>query len=698
MKKKKDKEILEQKLTNSLISFKNQPNIFIEPKLSISREFNDDDNLLEKVIKEPESYIIIAQPQFGLTCLSHYMRLQAYKNESFWIYLDANHQKARNVKSEIEEQLKSFDKIISEVKCIILDSWDSSIVDHQNILKILDSDYENLPIIIMSSYSGFSYTSNFNFSKLKHTFSRLHLQALQREKIRNFVIEYNKIKNIAGEDEIVSKIVKDLEALNIHRTPLNCFTLLKVFEKDFNESLINRTKMIKAVLFILFTDIESFSYLTKKPDVDDVEYILGAFCKTLIENRTTKFDAVQFIKELEKTAEEKMLKVDINTIVNILESNNILLRFHNNEFEFKHTYWIYYFAGTFMSKDIKFMNFVLKDRYYVNFPEIIEFYTGVDGQRENAVQVLMNDTSELISIVNSKIGITEEFNPFEGIVWDPSEENINEIRKEISEIVQNSNLPSNIKDHHADTMYNSEAPYNQSIDKFLSDYSVLSLIQNIKASSRALRNSNYIKPELKLEMLSAILLGWEQLSRVIFWLSPALADIGQVSFDGFGLILGEEFTGSPMEKLKKIYLANPSNVVNYLKDDISSNKIGPVFYYKLNNNSSILQRHFISLFLIKERPDGWYKEMFEYINLLHINSFYIGNLFSALTGEMKNGYLSETEKGNIKNLMSIVNVKFDSAPKAKKKTISSSEVVNKKNELPIDKIYAPKRTYKFKKK
>ena len=34
------------------------------------------------------------------------------------------------------------------------------------------------------------------------------------------------------------------------------------------------------------------------------------------------------------------------TILNILESNNILLRFNDN-LEFKHSYWIYYFAATY---------------------------------------------------------------------------------------------------------------------------------------------------------------------------------------------------------------------------------------------------------------------------------------------------------------------------------------------------------------
>lgn len=692
----KNMEILELKLRNALESFKNQPEIFVEPKISKSREFNNEENMLYEIIKEPQSTIITAQPQFGLSSLAHYLRKEAYKLNSFWIYLDANQIKARSVAKEIDEQLHVFDKNNNEINCIIVDSWNESFTDHQNIVKFIDSKYENIPIIILTSYIGFAYKQNFSFSKLKHNFITLHLQALQRDKIRELVSNYNKIKNIANEDEIVSKVVNDLEALNIHRTPLNCFTLLKVFEKNFNESMINRTKMIKAVLFILFTDIESFIYSSKKPDVDDVEYLLGDFCKTLIQKHTTKFMLTELKASMKRCAENKLISVDIETIINILLSNNILLSFYENELEFKHCYWIYYFAGTYMAKDDEFRDYILRDRNYVNYPEIIEFYTGWDGQREYAVQTLLKETTELTNIVNSRIGISEEFNPFNEIIWNPSAEAIEEIRKEISLKVKNSNLPSNIKDQHADATYNSEAPYDQSINNFLQEYSVVSLLQSIRASSRALRNSNYINPELKFEMLQAIVDGWEQFSRVIFWLSPALAEIGHVSYDGLGLILSKEFKGTFSEKLKNIYLANPLNVVNILKDDISSNKIGPVFYKNLGNNTSVLQKHFISLFLIKERPDGWYEHIFDYMNLLHVNSYYIKDLYDTATNAIKDGFLSNLELNNLKNLQLILNAKLAYAPKRKIKAIPKNMILNTKNELPIDKILASSKTDTFK--
>jgi len=687
VKEEKNLEVLEEKLTNSLSFFKNQPNIWIKRKISETRRFNDEENLLDELIINPKSAFILADPQFGLTSLSHYMRLEAYRNQEFWIYLDAEHVKSRNIIKLIEEQCSIFDKDKTDIKCIILDSWKNSIVDHCNSLKIISDNFSNTPIFVMSRYTDFVQNSGLDFSQLETDFIVLHLQAFEQNDVRNFVSKYNEISHIADEDKLVSKVVKDLKDINIHRTPLNCFTVLKALEQNFNENLINRTKLIKTVLLYLFTDTDSFTYSNIKPDMDDVEIVIGKYCATLIESRSSSFQIIDFKNKLNQYAKDEYLSINIDLTIEILLENHILLRFNDN-FEFKHCYWIYYFAATYMLRSEKFKKFILKRENYVNYPEIIEFYTGIDGRREEAVKILTEDTKDLVTLVNDKIGIIEEFNPYQNISWQPSEDSIEEIRKEISDKVNLSDLPPAIKDKHSDKSYNSEAPYNQAINNFFNDYSVLCLLQSIKASSRALRNSKSIDSKLKFEMFTTIIKGWEQISKVIFWVSPILAIKGKVKYDGWSLLLDETLTGSFNDKLKRVYLSIPQNVVDFLKDDISSKKIGLLFYEILENDYPELHRHFISLFLIKEKPIGWYKVLFKYINILHRHSYYLGDIDNTLAEEIKNGFITKDEKTNLKRLRSIVIAKHKHAPKHEKKIVPHNMAISEKNILPIDKILA----------
>lgn len=681
---------LERALKGALSAYRGQPEVFIEPTVTKDRDSKDDTNLLPELIANPQSALILAQPQFGQTCLCHYMRLEAYKQGAKWAYVDTKHTKTRKVLDAIQEELESFGVTGEMPDCILVDSWDGSVIDHTNMLKCLDSEFEETPIIVMIDYTEPTFGGDFAFSRLKHEFTMMHLQPLRRTRVRELVTKYGDAKNLPDNDAVVTKVVMELAALNVHRTPLNCLTLLRVFERDQNEDIVNLTRLIKTVLFILFTDAESFTYAGSKPDVDDCEYILGRFCKSLIEGATRTFTRQELLVSLRNYCDEKLISLDVAVVVDILESNNILLRF-GDDLEFKHTYWIFYFAATYMLHDTEFAEQILSNRRYVNFPEIIEFYTGCDGRRSDAVKTLVADTEELVIKVNGNIGIPEEFNPYETIVWNPSDEAVESMRAEVSKKVEESNLPTEIRDRYADQGCDFTAPYDQSIRQFLHEYSVISLMQTMKAASRALRNSKYVDPELKRAMLKCVVRGWATMARVVFVLAPTLASRGHAAYDGFALILGEGFDGSYQKRLRDILLWGPFNIVRYLKDDLSSGKIGPLVAALLAEHINDVQKHFLAHFLIRERPEGWYQTVFEYMNLLHRNSFYLWDLSGAVNSELKLGFATDVEKRQLKLLAEVVVAKHVEGPRKRssdQKTLSRGQAISTRNRLPIDKIRA----------
>lgn len=424
--------------------------------------------------------------------------------------------------------------------------------------------------------------------------------------------------------------------------------------------------------------------------MDDCEYILGRFCKTLIERATRSFTRKELLQALRGYCQDKLISVDVQVVIDILESNNILLSY-GDILEFKHSHWIFYFAATYMLHDPEFAEQILSNRQYVNFPEIIEFYTGCDGRRVDAMKVLLSDTESLVCTVDGKIGIPEEFNPYDLIVWNPSDEAVEAMRIEVSKKVEESKLPTEIKDRHADESYDAVAPYDQSIQQFLQEYSVISLMQAIKAASRALRNSKYVDPDLKREMLRSIVKGWASMARVVFILAPTLAQRGQAAYDGIRLILGEGFDGPYEKKVKEILLVGPLNVVRYLKDDLSSGKIGPLVAALLAGNSADIQKHFLAHFLVRERPEGWYKAVSEYMNLLHRNSFYLWDISNAVDSELKLGFTTPEEEHQLKWLTEVVVAKHVEGPRkkgSKMERLRPGQAISPTNKLPIDKIRA----------
>ncbi len=216
-----------------------------------------------------------------------------------------------------------------------------------------------------------------------------------------------------------------------------------------------------------------------------------------------------------------------------------------------------------------------------------------------------------------------------------------------------------MKDEYADKEYNFERPYNQEIYDILEKYTFLVLMQKIRASSRALRNSDYIEPEAKKLLLKEITRGWFLFSKILFVLSPAMARYDYASFDGLGFFLSGFDNLSIDEKIKRIILRNPSFVVEFFKDDLFSPKSAPLLYDAINSETNKLIKHELMLLLIFGRPKNWQKHLRDYIKSVHRNSVYLLDILNLLSNRCKYDFASQKELADMGNLLKMCYVKHD---------------------------------------
>ena len=654
----------QERLDNALRAFNSQPIIWVEPVLSDTNDIsrNPDENYerrldLSKIIESPESIIIKAPAQFGLTSLSFYLIKEAWEKGDLWIYLDSNKTKAHNIHNSVIREAESLSCKKEEISAIILDSWNSYEIESFKKLKSLTENYKNIPIIVMHTIDDSKFMSEENDIKIDREFKTLHLLALPRKQIRKVVSEYNKVKEIGSEDVVLTKVVSDLDVLNIHRTPMNCLTLLKVAEKYFDESPINRTDMIEKVLFVLFNMDDLPRYRTK-PDLKDCEYVLGRFCEQMIKDEKYIFSRDIFINELRSFCTEKLIDLEVDVVFDILYANNIIIR-REIDYCFRASYWIYYFGAKRMHNEKSFADYIFENRKYICFPEIIEFYTGIDRNKIDALEILTDDIRKTCDIVDSKVRLPENMNPFSLIRWQPTDEQIQKVQDELSENVINSGLPDDIKDQHADRSYNQIQPYNQNIHSFFEEYSLHNLMQNIRASSRALRNSDYVNPEAKRLIFKEILRSWEEISKVLLALTPILADRGEAHFEGHGFLLSGDFGDTFETRVNRIIQVNMTNVVGFFKDDIFSSKLAPLFYEHFNIETDPKKKHQLALLIVFTRPREWKKVIEGYIISLNKNSFFLFDTYNALLAKYNYGYLREGENREIAYLMKMCFAKHE---------------------------------------
>jgi predicted MPP superfamily phosphohydrolase len=631
-----------KRLDDALVSFSSQPKIWIDPiicnKAEVARDAESATRVdLTEFLSVPISTIIIAPPQFGLTCLALYLAREAWNqmDSSLWIYLDCKTLKPNtaSIEQTVNGELNLLGRQEQDIKCIILDSWMDHEKDTIKLLQKVCDRFKNIPIIVMQTLDSSCFLSYTEGNTFDREFEVLFLWALPKTLVRKVVSKYNESKHIGDEDSVTTKVVADLEVLNLHRTPLNCLTMLKVSEIDFDESPVNRSEMIKRVLFLLF-NVDNIPTYKIRPDLKDSEYVLGYFCETMLRENNYCFTRDRFLSVLEKCCKERFIDLEVQVVFDVLHSNYILVK-RQNMYCFRFSFWIYYFAAQRMHHNQEFAHFIFEDMRYSKYPEIMEFYTGIDRQREDALQILIKDIRKSSEKVHGKSGLPDGLNPFRFAQWTPTEAALEQMQNELNEGVQSSNLPNSVKDHYSDRQYDRSSPYNQEIRDILSEYSYVYMVQVMRAGARALRNSDYVEPEIKRQLLSEIMYCWEQVSKVLLILMPMLAEKGYASFGGQVFLLTGDFGDTPEEKLFNILYEMPANVVNWFQNDLFSQKMGPLLIDHLGIEENSLSKHELILLLIKQRPREWKAQIHDYISSISRNSFYLWDVYRNLRAQYR---------------------------------------------------------------
>ena len=617
----------------------------------IDKLFSEADFLNE----EPAAIKIIAPAQYGLTSFAWHFLLRLWKEKGkFGLLIDCNLYKKGKIERLFDNQLQTFGMTPDDVAWIVFDSWMVSNNDAKEIMKYVTSTYPGVPVMTLCSKQERAFVENEFVTSTEYRFATLYMAPLQTYQVRTIVEAYNRNQTIAEDDRVLGRLNADITNFNMHRTPLSCISLLEVFKKSFDDNPVNRTAMIQRLLSIIF-DNESVPTYKSLPDVKDCEFVLGYICERIIREEKPFFKEETFYEAVSAFCKEQKISLDYRYLFTILLNNQIICEYDSRWFGFRFAFWVYYFAAMRMTKSEDFAAFILDKQNYAHYPEVIEFYTGSDRTRNDAAKIIIDDIKDVTRKVEEKVGIPANVNPFQRLrVRKLKDEQMERVIQQLDENLQKSKLPEEIKDSLTDRQYNPSRPFHQEVYKVMDNYSVNYLQEMIAIASKTMRNSDYIKPDLKDELFDAITNAWLNTIRVIYLMAPALAQKGVAGYDGFSLQLAETFSSdkSIQERLIEIISCIPLNILNWYMDNIYSAKLSELFYNKIAGPTGAVIKHILVAIIINEQPEGWADVVQKYLTDVDWNSFYFGDSIDKLLSKWRfDSTMSEKNANQTKNLI-----------------------------------------------
>lgn len=659
--------MFEEHFNDAMAVYGDNALVWIDRYFSLNRfdrsfSFNPKDLYTEDdIIETGKSLKIITPAQYGLTSFAWHFLLKLWKEKSFFgLYLDSRLIKANKVGRYFERQLATFNANKDKVRWLVFDNWDLSEKEARQILKYATDEYPDVPVMILCPLLEKSFLENETISNHEYSIPNIYMAPMQMSQLRCMVSVYNRARRIGDEDVVLKRLSDDIQNFNMHRTPLNCISLLEVFSNSFDENPVNRTAMIERLLRIIFENEEVPSFKSL-PDVKDCEFSIGYYCEQMIRKETYYFSSQEFYDTISDFCKNQKITLDINYLFSILLNNQILCQYENDVYGFRFAFWVYYFAAMRMTKSIDFAKYILDKENYVHYPEILEFYTGSDRTRNDAAEVLINDISRASASVHNKVGISDKLNPFHLLKLEVSDEQAKKAIEKLDDDLQKSKLPPNIKDALDDKDYNPSMPYHQDVRKVWENYSVSYLREVIVIASKALRNSDYIDAHNKERLLDAISEAWLSLMKVVYLMAPALAKDGYAGYDDFSLKLDDsydDYKNDINRMLIEVISAIPYNIITWYKDNIYSAKLADLFYDKINTEINPVIKHILVTLIIFEMPAHWENVVKNYLNDSGRSSYYFADTLSSLKMMYAKGVMSESNVAKVRNLILLAYTKM----------------------------------------
>ena len=392
--------------------------------------------------------------------------------------------------------------------------------------------------------------------------------------------------------------------------------------------------------------------------------MLCYFCRQLIMNNSEmeSFTEAKFKNILNGYCDDNGITLDIDYLFEILVANQILTSY-GGYYCFRFTYWVYYFAAMQMyNDDAEFNDFIIEKKNYIHYPEMLEFYTGKDRKRKDEVDFMTKDLIKATQSVREKVGWPEELNLFSLLKCQQTEDQKEKLISNLDNTIKKTNVPEEFKDTFEDVDYDPAKPFDQSVRKFFDDYSISYLIQSIHIASKAFRNSDYVERKSKDALLYAILDSWKVFVQIMYTIAKPLAVHKRIGYGDTYFELMEETSAESISienRLLKIIIAIPLNVMIFYKNDMYSDKNGKTILQTFERETDKIKKYLLACVVVMERPSGWDSYLSHYISQVGQNSYYLGNLKDLMLFALNYYDMSNAEQNALKLMIKRAALKLE---------------------------------------
>ena len=631
---------LAQNLQNSLTSYNYTPSWVdrIVSNVAPGTSVKEEDAFVwdhVNIINSNKNIQIVGGAQFGLTCFAHKLVLDAWRiKKEHWLYINGFDLRINNVQTSVDNITRNRNINVGAIKTLVIDNWNKTYDDKDKIMTKVAKILPQTRIILLNNEDDTLFFAGLNNQSYEEEYQLLYLRELSRRSIRQLAREFIQRQHFDDntDGKILEKLIRQMMELNVHRTPVNCLQLLLNFQQNFDAHPIDRTKILKSLIMFFFLKPDSYFY-TDSLDETDCCVIMGKLSEMLMRSSDGTYYQRYFTEDDFKRSTSPLDgKYSENTRLRLLRAmqDAQIIVPYLNYFEFRFSYWVYFFAAYQMYIDTDFYNYMVEHEKCIYMPDIVEFYSGIDPKCDRLVEKIITELVTLSNDVTTNL-VPEQKDPYSLLKFRQNPELDTKTKEQLEAGIKASKLPSEVKDAMMDSRDDNARPFFQMMNNVLDQYKVRNMMSLARSASRAMRNGLHIEESNRVKLYEAVQTSWMALLKVLQLLTPGLARTGYGGLGGASFRLVGDFPDDVTKRIVCVLTSLPFNVIEWYRNDVFSEKRFSIYKSSIiNKDTPSICRHLNVLLLIRCRPKGWNELVEKYIEAVGRNSFYIADVKNML--------------------------------------------------------------------
>lgn len=496
----------------------------------------------------------------------------------------------------------------------IIDNCDSNEVN-ESLKSIIKLFYKCKFIITRNEKMGYFVNedilpSDYDFENIK--FEKYNIMYMTKGDIRELSEKY--ISSERCDDELLDRIVKDIDSIGMTRTPFNVSLIIYIYSIINQYNPINQTKVIEQFMESILEKLNPSEQLSGTFDFQDKESFLSYLAYENWKNGSFSISISKFEKFLEDYHHKRSYLIKDTKFDEIFFDKLILVKYRGNVC-FRLKFMQQYYLAKYALINEVFYEKMLIDEEFVNFDEEIKYVSG-----------LKRDDARLINVFKNKLDkISEGFGDTTAL-FNTDDIDVNFFGKSYEDLLnvieEQKALPTSEKDQLTDLQPNQNG-YNPSESNKIeinSDLEKLGILIDILGTIT--KNCNTIPDKnLKISAIESFIHSsmklWGEMKVISMEIFKAINTDrlikSMLEKDMDNNAIREQLDDIIHEMKNAVTLVTPIAIESFMFQSIGSTKLGLLFqevYLKISYNTPL--KLLLLLLIMDIRHESWKENLREF--------------------------------------------------------------------------------------